>query len=267
MLEGPAGADSLPYAGEDFNVRQSLELSIREKLVGSVSRAVGFSLGSTPINPSSGTIENNQYLRTSGEISPTEFLPDHALVSPQKPVSAGSWFLVLGPLAVLVVGIVKQIRRYPCTKNSAYYLIMKSMIGCWLVDTIAPTFTLFLFVAVHWPIGIEEISTFSNVVGLPVPQIILPGAWGIGQELIVEPLPVHSHPIRRTVVIGVFLFVFTHLGGSGNDWGARKWLAGNWMSHLVAGQFQLDVTYRNAPRSGARRVQVSSLDASEGGLG
>jgi hypothetical protein len=61
--EGPVGAGlgtwlsfvSLPKAGDNFIIRHNFELSIREKRVVSVSRVVGLSLGSAPMNPSSGT--------------------------------------------------------------------------------------------------------------------------------------------------------------------------------------------------------------------
>ena len=66
--EGPVGAGlgaglsfvSLPKAGDDFNIRHNFELSIKEKRVVSVSRIVGLSLGSAPMNPSSGTAQNNR---------------------------------------------------------------------------------------------------------------------------------------------------------------------------------------------------------------
>jgi hypothetical protein len=72
--EGPVGADlgawlsfvSLPKAGDDFIIRHNFELSITENLVVSVSRAVGLSLGSAPMNPSSGTTQKN---RSVAEIS------------------------------------------------------------------------------------------------------------------------------------------------------------------------------------------------------
>ena len=72
--EGPVGAASgewlsfvnLPKAGDDFITRHNFELSIKENLVVSVSRVVGFSLGSAPMNPSSGTAQNN---RSVAEIS------------------------------------------------------------------------------------------------------------------------------------------------------------------------------------------------------
>jgi len=51
---------NLPYVCDALNTLQSFEPSNKVKLVGSVSRVVGLSLGSAPINPWLGTIENNQ---------------------------------------------------------------------------------------------------------------------------------------------------------------------------------------------------------------
>ncbi len=51
---------SLPKAGDDFNIHHNFELSIKEKRAVSVSLVVGLSLGSAPMNPSSGTAQNNR---------------------------------------------------------------------------------------------------------------------------------------------------------------------------------------------------------------